>query len=304
MSAVKRALIVGAGASGFLHALALRSAGVAIAAVYDPDTARAEWLAGLTGGRAVSSLDVDVDIAAICSPPHRHLEQASALASPERLVFVEKPVVVTHDELETMAQLPNVVPIVQWRAGRSARRLRAAFADGVFGTRPQIDCSLRLWRDASYFATRGDWRSGALLSIGIHAIDLVLWAVGGRVVDAVRKESGGREGIQTPTRGGLEIAFDGGARATIRISLDASLQNDVRIVVRGDAASAELRAGEADPTAMPMLWRGTDPPQTDGATGAPLLVPYVHAALAGHAPTIADVALAHELAMGASFAAG
>lgn len=299
---MKRALIVGAGASGFLHALALRSAGVAITSVYDPDTARAEWLAGLTGGQAVSSLSTDVDIAAICSPPHRHLEQAAMLASAERLVFVEKPVVVTHDELAEMARLPNVVPIVQWRAGQSARRLREAFARGVFGPSPKIDCTLRLWRDAAYFATRADWGSGALLSIGIHAIDLVLWTVGRPVLRAVRSESGGRAGMGTATRGELEIAFEGGASASIRITLDASLQNDVRLFVRGASASAELRAGEADPTAMPMLWRGTDPPRADGATGAPLLVPYLHAALAGQAPTIADVAEAHALALGNVFA--
>lgn len=297
---MKEALIVGAGASGFLHALALRSAGVRIAAVYDPDRERARWLAELAGGRAVDTLDVDVDIAAVCSPPRYHVEQAAFLARPERLVFVEKPVAVNEGELERLAELPNVVPIVQWRAGRTAWQLRAAFAEELFGPQPLIQCECHLWRDADYFASRTDWDCGALLSIGIHAIDLVLWMTGRPVVRAVRTESAGRSGLPVATRGDLAIEFEGGAKARIRITLDAPGRNDVRLMVRGPHASMELLAGEADATATAAKWRGLAPREGGGAAGSPLLVPFVHEVLAGRAPSIADVAQAHALAMSTS----
>jgi predicted dehydrogenase len=219
------------------------------------------------------------------------------LARADRLVFVEKPVATTLTGLRRLAALPNVVPIVQWRAGRSARELRAAFADGVFGACPEIHCDLRLWRDAEYFAARANWGCGALLSIGIHAIDLVTWMVGRRIVSSTRTESIGRAGVDVSTRGRLEIDFDG-ARATIRISLDEVGQNDVRLFVRAPRASAELRAGEADPTATALRWHGVTMRDVDGATGSPLLVPYIHEALVGRALTMADVLPAHTLALG------
>lgn len=124
----KRALIVGAGVSGFLHALALRSAGVAIAGVFDPNRAQAELLASLVGGHGTGSFEVarlmEVDIAAVCSPPIVHVAQAEALARPGRLLFVEKPIALDDDELERLGRLPGIVPVLQWRAGRAARELR------------------------------------------------------------------------------------------------------------------------------------------------------------------------------------
>ena len=174
------ALIVGAGASGFLHALALRSAGVRISGVYDPSRERAEWLADLTDALPVRAIErVTSDIVAICSPPAFHVAQAEALARPGRITFVEKPVAVDREELERLGRLPGIVPIVQWRAGRSAGALRSAFATRAFGDAPHIDCEFRLWRDAEYWAARNEaeWPCGALLSIGIHAVDLV-WGLG------------------------------------------------------------------------------------------------------------------------------
>lgn len=294
---MKRALIVGAGASGFLHALALRSAGVEIAAVYDPDRERARWLASLTGARPIDSLAADVDVAAICSPPQRHLEQAAKLVNSTRLVFIEKPIGVSETDLAELAALPNLVPIVQWRAGRTAAELRAAFAEDVFGGCTRIEAHYRLWRGDDYFAARADWGCGALLSIGIHAVDLILWMVGRPVRRSVRTERAGRPNVDVPTQGELAIEFEGGTKALVHITLDARDRSDFRLLVRGRDASAELLAGEGDPTAIPARWRGASPQTEEGATGSPLLVPYLHAALAGRAPTIADVVTAHVLAL-------
>jgi predicted dehydrogenase len=296
---MKRALIVGAGGSGFLHALALRSAGVRIAHVYDPDEERAHWLSALTGAVPIDAFDaaVDADVVAICSPPHWHVEQAIALSRPGRMVFLEKPVALTESGLEALAGLPSAVPVLQWRAGRTARQLRAAFADHVFGSRPQIQCELRLWRDAAYFDARADWGCGAMLSIGVHALDLIVWMVGRPIARVVRTESMGRRGLAVMTRGNVEIEFDDGTRALVRITLDSEGHSDFSLFVRGEHASVELRGSEADPTAFPARWRGAIPSAVAGATGSPLLVPFIHEALRGVAPTIRDVRRAHALAM-------
>jgi predicted dehydrogenase len=284
------ALIVGAGASGFLHALALRAAGVRIAAIHDPDVECAKSLADLVGGRATESIGIDADVVAICSPPAFHVAQAEIVARPGRIVFIEKPIAVSAPELARLAALPGIVPVLQWRAGRSAHLLRAAFGQGTFGARPRILCDFRLWRDADYWRSRGEdsWPCGALLSIGIHAVDLLLACVGRPVTRALVSDE--------RVRGQLALEFDDGTTACVRIALDAPSSNTFELLIRGEQAWALLSASEADPTASPLSWHGAAPPVvTTGATGSPLLVPYIHAALFGERVGVRDVATAHAL---------
>lgn len=314
MSDMRSALIVGAGMSGFLHALALRSAGIRVETIFDPNLERATLLASIVGGAPTSSFPramlVDAAVVAICSPPPFHVQQAEALARSRRLLFVEKPVALNHDELERLKRLPGVVPVLQWRSGCAARQLREAFRVGVFGARPSIVCDLRLWRDEAYFAGgrrgRSQWGCGAMLSIGIHAIDLLVWIVGRPVVEADGREWAGRPSVDVATSGELAITFDGGVRAKLRITLDAEGVNDVRLVVRGTASSAKLVGGEADPTGAELALRGVVPDSllyARGAAGSPLLVPFIHEAVAAFDSqrrllSVDDVAVAHGLAFG------
>lgn len=307
------ALIVGAGASGLLHALALKSAGIPIAAVYDPDHARAALLCDLVGGRPCASFEDatnrDDTVVAICSPPIHHVAQAEALARPDRLTFLEKPVALSEEDLVGLSVHANIVPTLQWRAGRAACQLRAAVAAGVFGPHPRLRCDLRLWRDAAYYANgrRGlaQWGCGAMLSIGIHAIDLALFIIDRPVQNTRGREWHGREGLDVPTQSDLTVTFAAESgphpEAQIRLTTDAVGHNDVRLTITGDTASAMLVADENDPTANPINWRGAAEPIASGATGSPLLVPFIHEAVAAFRAgkptlTIADVAAAHRVA--------
>jgi predicted dehydrogenase len=182
-----KVVIVGAGASGLLHALSFRACGVGIAGVYDPDGERARALVDLCGGRVVTSFEEavrsDAALAAVCSPPSFHVAQAEALArAPGRTVFVEKPVAITEGELERLRALRRCVPVLQWRAGRGLRALRRAIAHGELGPAPVISADLAWGRDDEYFRSRGDaWGTGALLSIGIHAVDAIAWALNRKI---------------------------------------------------------------------------------------------------------------------------
>src|SRR5688572_27936185 len=192
------AVIIGAGSSGVLHALAFRAARVKIAVVYDPDRARAEALADLAQARVVDSFEsavsVDAPLAAICSPPSIHVEQAEALARGGRTVFVEKPVATSELDLDRLRALPRCIPIVQWRAGRAIRTLRRAIAHGELGPAPVVSLDLAWGRGDEYFdARRTTWGCGAILSIGIHAIDAVAWALG-RPIEAASGMTTVREG--------------------------------------------------------------------------------------------------------------
>jgi predicted dehydrogenase len=298
------AVIVGAGASGLLHALALRAARVKIAAVYDPDASRASALAEACGAGTLSSFDeavsADAAIAAVCSPPSLHVAQAERLASAGRTILVEKPVATSPGELDRLAALGSCVPIMQWRAGRALRALRRAVAHGELGSAPVVSCDLAWARDAAYFASRNascseGWGCGALLSIGIHAIDALAWALG-RPVEGVSGMTSRRDEADAPgavaERGetaavGL-MRFAGGAMASLRISLDGGA-DATRIAFCGRGVSAYLGGDETDPTARALVWSALDPVakrrlemlerDTPGALGPPLLVPYVGAVI-------------------------
>jgi predicted dehydrogenase len=316
-----QAAIVGAGGAGLLHALAFRAHGVAVTHVYDPDPERARNLADLSGACATPDLEAiaesSADCVSICSPPRWHVEQAARCARSGRAVFVEKPVAVGAFELDRLARLPGCVPVVQWRAGRGIRALREAIAGFLLGPSPSVCVDLTLCRSEAYFAAgRGSgarWGAGALLSVGIHAVDAVCFALGRAVLDA--------RGIAAPASPGeleraasMIIAFAGGAHAAVRVTFDAA-EDGVRIAFAGAGVTAVIAGGEADPTAARVEWTATRPAtrarlaaierDAGGHDAAPLLVHYLGEAVAalregrspgetGALPSIADVRQAHD----------
>ncbi|HEY8080070.1 MAG TPA: Gfo/Idh/MocA family oxidoreductase [Labilithrix sp.] len=332
-----RAIISGAGAAGLLHALAYRASRVDVAAVFDPDPARAKNLAELFGARVAPTFDElvrhDAELASVCGPPAVHVAQAEALAR-GRIVFVEKPVATSPSELERLAATRRCVPVVQWRAGRAARALRRAIAHGELGSAPVASCDLAWGRDDAYFAARGPtWGCGALLSIGIHALDLMTWtlgasarassprlatepssvieAVSGMTAPASRRDAVGETGAVALLR------FGSGALLSMRISLDGGADT-TRIVVCGRGVTATIEGGEADPTASSIRWSARDAKaiarleslerDTPGSLGPPLIVPYMGAAIAaireGQAPgeseslpSVGETSEAHAAAM-------
>lgn len=323
-----QAVIVGAGASGILHALALRAAGVRIAAVHDPDGERARAVAETCGAAVVPSLEsaacVEADIAAVCGPPSVHVAHAELLsaAAPERVVLVEKPVATTREELDRIARLPRCVPILQWRAGRALRALRRAVAHGELGPAPVASCDLAWSRADDYFLARRGWGCGALLSIGIHAIDAVGWALGRAFEGAAGLGSssrllGGEEPVVGETSSVAVMRLAGGAMASLRLSLDGGADS-TRIAICGGGKTAVLEGGEADPTAGALRWYACAARDRErlealerdtlGAVGSPLLVPYLGSVVAAlrdgelpgdsqRLPSIADTFGAHAAAM-------
>jgi predicted dehydrogenase len=295
-----RAILVGAGAAGLLHSLAYRAHGVGIAAIYDPDARRAHELAESCGAEVAPSVEAlarsDAPFASICSPPAAHVAQAALLARDGRTVFVEKPVAVSFDELERLRALPRCVPVVQWRAGRALRAIRRAIARGDLGEAPVVSCDLAWSRDDAYLAARGaSWGCGAVLSVGIHAIDALIWALGRRVLD-VSGLTTRRDGAWAETGAVGQLRFEGGALATLRISLDGGADT-TRLAFCGGGVSAVIEGGEADPTGGSVRWTAMNVAQdpgaaartdalerlereTAGALGSPLLVPYLGAAIA------------------------
>ena len=323
-----KALIVGAGIAGFLHSLAYRAHGVTVTAVYDPDAQRAHDLADLHGARAFATFEelsrIDADIVSICSPPRHHVAQAEALAQTGqagRTLLIEKPVAVSFEELARLGVLPRCIPVVQWRSGRALRAVRAAIARGELGDAPVVGCDLAWARDDAYVRARdASWGCGAVLSIGIHAIDALEWALDRRVTN-VSAFTTRRAGAWAETGAAGSIAFEGGALASLRLSLDGGA-DATHLTFCGNGVTASIAGGEGDPTGTCVSWSVARGPgsharraaletlerETRGALGSPLLVPYVGDVIAAlrqgcapgetqRVPSIADCSSAHETAL-------
>jgi predicted dehydrogenase len=316
-----RAAIVGAGGAGLLHALSFRAHGVAVAEVFDPDPLRARNLADLCGARACDSLDAladtDADCISIASPPRWHVQQADRCARNGRTVFVEKPVALAEDELERLVRLPGCVPIVQWRAGRAIRAIRHAISEELLGPSPTVCVDLAFHRGEEYFAagrgTREAWGCGALLSVGIHALDAVCFAMGRGVVE-VRGFLGPTSRGEVEKTGSMLLAFARGAHAVMRVTFEGGDPDSTRLSFSGGGVTACIEGTEVDPTVAGVQWRTDDAAKrvrletmeqaTRGHTSAPLLVPYLGEAIQAlregrtpgtceALPAIGDVAAAH-----------
>jgi predicted dehydrogenase len=318
-----RAGVVGAGAAGLMHALSYRAHGVVVAAVFDPDVERARRLAEMTGAptvRVCSDLaelaQSDLDWVSVCSPPVNHVEQALACARDGRIVFVEKPVAVSRPELARLAQAPGCVPIVQWRWGRAVRAVRQAISLGMLGNAPTVSLDLAWGRDAAYFRARAGWGCGALLSVGIHALDAVCFALDRPVADVACTRRPPDEGHEEASAI-LLATFEGGAAAVLRVTFDGG-PDETRLSFCGGGVTAAIAGSEADPTASSIAWRCADATKlrllkelecsSDGSLHGPLLVPFLGRAIEARRrdalpgqcdalPSIADVFAAHDLAM-------
>ncbi len=327
--ATEKAIIAGAGGAGLLHAVTYRAAGVAIAAVFDPDLARAAAFVSITGGVVATSLDelaaFDADYASITSPPFAHVDQAALAQRPERIVFVEKPVATTLADLARVEELGSCVPVVQWRAGRGLAIVRRAIDEGIFGAALDIDADLAWRRDAAYFTSghvsRARWGCGVLLSLGIHAVDLAcllarspIARVSGWLARAARLP----DWVDVDTTAAIALGFVGGSHARVRSSIDGG-DGTTRLAIEGErGVRCTLSGSETDPTSATPMWSGLDARDAarvqrierdaqlanDGATSAPLLVPFLHRAIAArragaspgetpHLPSMTEVASAH-----------
>jgi predicted dehydrogenase len=294
---------------------------VAVTHVFDADASRARNLAEVCGARAVDTIEAlaasGAECVSICSPPRWHAGQAELCARPGRVVFVEKPVAVAGDELSRLAAIPGCVPIVQWRAGRALRAVRDAIAAWHLGPSPTVSVDLALRRSPEYFTadrvSSARWGCGALLSVGIHALDAVCFALS-RAPLAVRCMAGGDDSERNAA---VLATFAGGALLALRITLEGGGPDEVRISFCGNGVTATIAGGEVDPTAAAVQWKTADArrlselerieQRAGGHLAGPLLVPYLGEAVdalrqglaAGECdalPSIASVAASHDTA--------
>lgn len=185
-----KAAIIGCGVIAPMHIESAKAAGVEIAALCDVDEAKAGRLAEkhCPDAAVVSdfgrALAMRPDCVHICTPHYLHAGMAIAALKAGVNVFVEKPLCISPQELETLgkevarsdAQLGVCFQNRYTPAAEEARRL----ADGI----NRGYCSVQWRRDAEYYGS-ADWRGrkateggGVLINQAIHSLDLLMWLMG------------------------------------------------------------------------------------------------------------------------------
>lgn len=230
------------------------AAGVAEAA------AKYGWAETATDWRSVLDRR-DIDIVDICAPGWMHAEIAIAALEAGKHVLVEKPLANTLAEAEAMTAAAAAARSkgVQSMIGFNYRRVpalalaRELIAEGRLGTIRHVRAAyLQDWlADAGSPMT---WRlrketagSGALGDIASHAIDQVVFLLGGTVTEvsgrlhtfvSARPGADGPEQVTVDDAAWATLTLDSGAIASVEVSRVATGQkNSLKVEIYGDKGS-------------------------------------------------------------------
>lgn len=243
--------IVGYGAVGTLHAEILHNMNsVRVYGICDTDRSRAEQGAEKYGAKAFYDFDEMLSDDAIhsvhiCTPHYLHYEMITKAVAHGKKVVTEKPIVMTHSELDDLQagySDCDIVPVFQNRTNFCIQKLKEVMEqDASLGRLISVKAILTWQRDRAYYES-AEWRGtrafeggGVLINQAIHTLDLMVY-LGGRVqsvcascsnkslqgvievedtVDAVLKFANGASGIFYATNAYtandsplLELAFE------------------------------------------------------------------------------------------------
>ncbi len=230
-----RAVVVGAGSIGQRHLKNLLALGHEVAAVLDPDPARLDEIRPLVGGGCRLATDErdafagDANAAVICSPTHRHLDQARAALRRGWHVFVEKPLAHTLEGTDAFVEeagragrtvlvgcnlrfLPSLVLVKRLvEEGRIGRPLAARAHCGYY---------LPFWRPGTDYREGYGARQatgGGIILDSIHEFDYLTWLLGRpREVFAYAGKVSTLE-IDTEDNADVLLRFDYGAVANVHL---------------------------------------------------------------------------------------
>lgn len=189
-----RILLIGAGGIGQRHIRGYLKTGRATIDIVEPDAGRRSHAEGTYDiGTSYPSTDdapfSEYDAAVICAPANTHVSLGMECIEAELPFFVEKPLSVTMDGVETMCSevrrlnLPVRVGYVR-RSSIETHELRRRANSGEIGELKlayvNMSQDFRKYRPdykKTYYAKK-HMGGGAILDAASHAIDLLLWIFG------------------------------------------------------------------------------------------------------------------------------
>lgn len=237
--------VIGTGAMGAAHVRFLAGGvpGVAIAEIYDRDTARAHEVGAAVGAGVADSAEAliasgGVDAVLIASPDPTHADLAIACVEAGKPVMCEKPLAPTAKDAYRVVEAEVAAGRTLVQLGFVRRfdpgflALRAAVADGSLGLPRIVHAVHRNARNATS-------TDSATLVTGsmVHELDTVPWLLDDPLV-AVRVESPVAEGFRDPQVATLWTR--GGVMVTVEVFVNAGYGYDVTCEVVGTEGTASL----------------------------------------------------------------
>ena len=235
----------------YAPALTMLCGEVQLAAVFDPDQRACRGFAAAQGSQPVGSfdelLDAGLDLLIVASPPGHHPDQACAALSAGIAVLCEKPMALSLEAGERMAEAarssgrPLAIGMVR-RLLPQPRLIRVLLGRRLLGELKSLaifEGGPFRWPVASksYFdAAQG---GGILEDVGIHVLDLLRWWLGEPTAVAFADDAMG--GTAANCR--IELEF-GPVRVAARLSRDWHRPNVYRFT--GDAGELEWAIHERD----------------------------------------------------------
>ena len=190
-----KACIVGYGAVGPVHADAVsRLENAELYAVCDINSERAALAKAKYGCRVYSDFDTmlkdgEIDVVHICTPHYLHAGMAKSALLAGKNVVLEKPVVLTLEEMDELVELAKgrknkLCVILQNRRNASVEAAKRLTDSGELGALKGLIGGVYWKRDEAYYAQdawRGRWQTeggGAIINQSIHMLDMMIHLAG------------------------------------------------------------------------------------------------------------------------------
>ncbi|MBS2535208.1 Gfo/Idh/MocA family oxidoreductase [Catenulispora sp. NF23] len=268
--------VLGCGSYGVVHAKVISSMPdqARLVAVADAVPDRAAAVAGELGCEAVEGLEAlcrraDVDAISVSIPHGLHADAVVTALEAGKHVLVEKPLdislVAADRVIEAERRTGLTVGVMsQRRFEPAAVRVKAAIDAGDLGRLTSGMAETTSWRPQSYYDST-PWRGtaaveggGALMTLGVHSLDLLLWFLGEPV--AVQAQAGqlAHERIEVEDTLVGTVRFASGAVAGVSATTAAYPGRDSRVAVYGDLGSAQVGERELGYLRTTRLQPGTE----------------------------------------------
>ena len=224
-----RVAIAGYGYIAHYHARAARTAGAQVAAVMGRDEGKARAFAKtheiptVYMSAAALADDPSIDAVVICLPNSLHAPLAIQLMEAGKHVLVEKPMAMNEAEAVAMAEASRrhdcrLLVGHMWRFDREALWLREVIARGDLGRIVKTKgYGIHVnWGPSGWFVDPGLAGGGALIDMGVHALDTVRFLLGDPAPRSVYARLGTAFGrYDVDDLGLLVVEWEGGAVSTI-----------------------------------------------------------------------------------------
>jgi predicted dehydrogenase len=131
----------------------------------------------------------DVSVVCITTPSGIRIPIATDAAAAGKHVIIEKPIDISLEKADQIIKAASdagvkLMCIFQLRYGEAVKQVRQAIQDGKLGKIVLGDAYIKWYRPQEYYDSagwRGTWKmegGGALMTQGIHTVDLLQWIMG------------------------------------------------------------------------------------------------------------------------------